>query len=51
MEGISEGLINGIIKIKRAHDWIKQMQAEIEEKRRRDELRKGSIDVEFRVIQ
>jgi hypothetical protein len=51
MEGISEGLINGIIKIKQAHDWVKQMQSEIEEKRRRDELRKGSIDVEFRVIQ
>jgi len=50
MEGISEGLIKGILKVKQAHDRIKQMQAEIEEKRRRDELRKGSIDVEFRVI-
>lgn len=50
MEDIPEGLINGILKVKQAHDWIKHMQSEIEEKRRRDELRKGSIDVEFRVI-
>jgi len=50
MGGIPEGLINWIIKVKQAHDWIKQMQSEIEAQKRRDELRKGSIDVEFRVI-
>jgi hypothetical protein len=50
MENLSEGLINGILKVKQAHDWIKQMQAEIEAQKRRDGLRKGSIDVEFRVI-
>ena len=50
MGGIPEGLINAIIKIKLTHDWIKQMQSEIEEQKRRDELRKGSIDVEFRVL-
>ncbi len=33
-----------------AVQWIKQMQSEIEKQKRRDELRKGSIDVEFRVI-
>jgi len=43
-------LINAILKIKQAHDWIKQMQSEIEEQKRRERLRKGSIDVEFRVI-
>ena len=44
-------MINAILKLKQAYDGMKQVQSEIEEKRRRDELRKGSIDVEFRVIQ
>lgn len=47
---MAEGIIGVILKAKQAHDWIKQMQAEIEAQKRRDELRKGSIDVEFRVI-
>ena len=51
MEDIPENLINAILKLKQAYDGMKQVQSEIEEKRRRDELRKGSIDVEFRVIQ
>lgn len=50
MENLSEGLIKGILKVKQAHDWIKQIQSDIEEQKRRDALRKGSIDVEFRVI-
>lgn len=47
---MAEGLINAISKIKQVYDGIKQMQSEIEEQKRRDGLRKGSIDVEFRVI-
>ena len=51
MEDIPEGLINAIIKVRQAYERMKQSQSEIEEQKRRDELRKGSIDVEFRVIQ
>ena len=36
--------------IKVMYNRLAQSRSEIEEQKRRDELRKGSIDVEFRVI-
>lgn len=42
-------MIDSFIRV--MYNRIEQNQSEIEEKRRRDGLRKGSIDVEFRIIE
>jgi len=42
-------VIDAVIKL--MYNKLVQNPYEIEEQRRRDELKKGSIDVEFRVIE
>ena len=49
MENIPESVIDAVIKL--MYNKLVQNPYEIEEQRRRDELKKGSIDVEFRVIE
>lgn len=38
-------------KAQEAYKWLNQFKDTIDEDTRREELRKGSIDVEFRVIE
>lgn len=49
MENIPESLIETVINL--MYNRLTQNKSEIEEQRRRDELRKGSIDVEYRIIE
>lgn len=46
-----QSLINAYIKADKAYEWLSQMKEMIDEDTRRQDLRKGSIDVEFRVIE
>lgn len=49
MEDIPESLIDTFIKV--MYNGLEQHQSDIKERKRRDELRKGSIDVEYKVIE
>ena len=54
MEDLEKDLIGSVIKVAKAVNelrrTISESEKERQEKKRRDELRTGSIDVEFRVI-
>lgn len=51
MEINLQSLINAAIKAQEAYRWLNQFKETIDEDMRSKELRKGSIDVEFRVIE
>lgn len=54
MEDLAKDLIGSVIKVAKAFDvlrnTISESEREKQEKRRRDGLRKGSVDVEYRII-
>ncbi len=45
-----KSMINAAIKAHEAYMWLNQFKETIDTEMRRKELRKGSIDAEFRVI-
>ncbi len=45
-----KSMINAAIKAHEAYTWLNKFKETIDTEMRRKELRKGSIDVEFRVI-
>ncbi len=53
MEDLAKDLIDSVIKIAKAVNELRRTMSEKEkekqEKKRRDELRKGSIDAEYRI--
>lgn len=53
MEDLAKDVIDSFIKIAKAFNELRRIisesESEKQEKKRRDELRKGSIDVEYRV--
>ena len=53
MEDLAKDLIGSVIKVAKAVNelrrTISESEKERQEKKRRDELRKGSIDAEYRV--
>lgn len=53
MESLAKDLIGSVLKIARAIDLLRDTifdsEREKQEKKRRDELREGSVDVEYRV--
>ncbi len=54
MENLAEDLIDSVIKLVKSANELRHVMSESErekqEKKRRDDLRRGSIDVEYRVI-
>lgn len=52
MEGIPKDLIDLMIKVifNELRHTMSENEKEMQEKKRRDDLRKGSIDAEYRVI-
>ena len=54
MEDLAKDLIGSVIQVAKAVNdlrrTVSELDREMQEKKRRDELKKGSIDAEYRIV-